>query len=578
MTRRDAGGMVPHAGAATTALAFAAFGILAVTGASAARAQSVTIAVDRTQAIPLAANFSGGNIASPDTPVELTDPAIQGFVRPLQTGVTRWPGGKVDDFFVWETGLIPPPAGSPTSRTRPGVPTPIDILNGVFSPYPSVNFNSEVSNAIVKLQPILAGKGGNRLGDGRDGFSGFASSIGARFVAVINAATDTVPSIERLALTIARRRLPVVAFELVNEPYFLVVPASDGPIALPPGSPPVPGAYTDGGDYLAKMKPYRDAIKRAFQAAGVDPSRAVVAIGAGFAADTSDYNVKWMSDLASYTQAHGAWWDGVVYHFYPPEFKGDDFSTKMTYANDALATGTDPFIASYRAANFSAGKPLFVTEYDVTLDDRTIEGSAYAGVFCAEYIGRMSRYPETATVLLHELFSSSDGVGVPDTAIDGTGDWHQKLTAAGQAGQVLDTTGRIQGLFYTAQILGVSLANAAVNASDTVYGTTVTGATGSVPTRTATLPAVFAQAYRGRDDTLHLLVTNKGKDPKMVQIVVDGRVVTSPLTVDRLAPSAGDPAQSNTASSQPIALKHGTAKGTVTLPGYSATHIAFTAP
>ena len=547
-------------------------------GAVAARAQSVTIAIDRSRSIPLASSFSGGNIASPDTPLELTDPAVQAFVRPLQIGVARWPGGKVDDAFLWETGLIPPPAGSPTAGTRPGVPSPIDILQAVFSPYPDIKFNAEVAQAITKLQPILAGKGGNPLGDRDSGFGSFAGAIGARFVAVVNATTDTVPSIERLATTIARRRLPVVVFELVNEPYFLVVPASDGPIVLPPNAPRVPGAYTDGGDYLAKVKPYRDAIKRGFQAAGMDPARALVAIGAGFAADTSAVNQRWMADLATYTQAHGAWWDGVVFHFYPPEYKGDDFSTKMKYANDALMIGTDPFIAAYRAANFSAGKPLFVTEYDVTLNDRSIEGSVYGGVFCAEYIGRMSRYPETADLLLHELFSSSDGIGVPDTAIDGTGDWHQKLTAAGAAGQVLDTTGHIRGLFYTAQVLGVGIANAAVNASDRAYDTTVTGATGSVPTRSATLPAVFAQAYRGRDGKLHVLATNKGKEPKIAAIVVDGQVLSSPVTVETLAPTSGDPAQSNGASSQPIAVSQSASHGPVTLPGYSATHIAFPAP
>ncbi len=501
--RRD--GSRRRAGAA------AGLALLVCAGAPAARAQSVTVAVDRSSYTPLAPNFSGGNIASPDSPVELTDPAVQAFVRPLQTGIVRWPGGKVDDFFIWETGLIPPPAGSPTSKARSGIPTPIDILKRVFSPYPSLTFGGEVAKAVGTLQPILAGKGGNPLGDQKSGFGGFAGAIGARFVTVVNATTDTVASIELLAFTIAQRRLPVVAFELVNEPYFLVVPTSDGPITLPAGSPRVPGAYTDGRDYLTKMKPYRDAIKRGFQDAGVDTSRAVVTIGGGFAADTSGFNQTWMADLAAYTQAHGAWWDGIVYHFYPPETKSDSFATKMTYANDALATGTDPFIAAYRAANYSAGKPLFVTEYDVTLDDRAIEGSVYAGVFCAEYVGRMSRYPETADVLVHELFTSSDGVGVPDTAIDGTGSWQQKLTAAGQAGQVLDTTGRIHGLFYTAQILGVGLADAAVNDSDRVFGTTVTGATGSVPTRTATLPAVFAQAYRGRDGNLHVLATNKGK-------------------------------------------------------------------
>lgn len=565
------------AGGEARALLLAA-ALAACFGAAPARAQTVTIAVDRSTSFPLAANFSGANIASPDTPIAFGDPAVRAFVKPLLPGALRWPGGTVNDFFVWQTGLIPPPAGSPTSRTRPGTPTPIDILRGVFSPYPTLSFNKEVARATDQLQPLLAGKGGNSIGDRQSGFAGFSAAVGARFVVVVNATTNTVASAEQLAFTVAQRRLPVIGFELVNEPYFLQVPASTGPIVVPPGSPPVPGAYADGGDYLTKVKPYRDAIKRGFVRAGVDPSRALVAIGGGYAADTSSRNTAWMADLAAYTQSHGAWWDAVAYHFYPPESKSDDFDTKMAYANDGLVNGTDPFIASYRAANWSAGKPLLVTEYDVTLNDRAIEGSVYAGIFSAEYVARLSRYPEAAVVELHELFSSADGIGVPATAIDGDGDWHQKLTAAGQAGQVLDTTGRIQGLFYTAQILGVGLADAAVNGSDLVYGTAVTGATGAVPTRTGTTPAVFAQAYHGRDGTLHVLATNKGKDPVIVQLVVDGQAVSSPATVDRLAPTNGSPSQANSATSQPVAIVHGSARGSVTLPGYSAAHIALPSP
>jgi hypothetical protein len=552
--------------------------LLLFAGASGAHAQSVTVAIDRSSFIPLAQNFSGANISSPDTPVEFGDPAVRAFVKPLQSAILRWPGGTVNDFFNWDTGLIPPPMGSPTAKTRPGVATPIDILRGVFAPYPTLTFNKEIVRATEQLQPILAGKGGNPLGDRTKGFAGFATALGARFVVVVDATTNTVEAAERLAFAVAHRGLPVVGFELVNEPYFLQVPAADGPIVLPPGSPRVSGAYADGGDYLTKMKPYRDAIKRAFASAGADPGRAVVMIGGGFAADTSSRNQKWMADLAAYTSAHGAWWDAVAFHFYPPESKGDDFSQKRIYANDGLATGTDPFIAGYRAMNWSAGKPLFITEFDVTLNDRAIEGSVYGGVFTAEYAARMSRYAEAADVMLHELFSSSDGVGVPSTAIDGTGDWHALLTAAGQAGQVLDTTGRIHGLFYTGQILAMGLANAALNASDRVFGTTVSGATGSVATRTATLPAIFAQGYRGRDGSTHVIVTNKDYSAKLLTIVVDGQGVSAPLSVDTLAPTNGDPSQTNTATSQPLAVAHSSVRGAVTIPGYSVTHLVVPAP
>ena len=552
--------------------------LLLVAGASAARAQSVTVAVDRTSFVPLAPHFSGANISSPDTPVEFGDAAVRAFVKPLQPGILRWPGGTVNDVFDWQTGLIPPPEGFATSRGRPGVPTPIDILRDVYAQDPTAPFNKQIARAVSDLQPILAGKGGNPLGDRSSGFAGFATALGAPFVVVVNATTDTVASAERLAFAVAHRRLPVVAFELVNEPYFLQIPGSAGPIVLPAGSPPVSGPYADGGDYLTKMKPYRDALKRGFAAAGLDPARAVVAIGGGYAADGSSRNRTWMADLAAYTQAHGAWWDAVAYHFYPPESDGDDFGQKRAYANDALAIGTDPFIAAYRAANWSAGKRLLVTEFDTTLNDRTIQGSVYGGVFTAEYVARMSRYGEVADVMLHELFSSSDGIGLPRAAIDGTGDWKSELTAAGQSGQTLDTTGRIQGLFYTVQVLALGLADAAVNASDMTYGTTVTGATGTVPTRTATLPAVFAQAYHGRDGSLHVLVTNKGDSPKLLTLAVDGQVVSTPLSVDTLAPTNGDPGQKNTASAQPVAVAHAAVGGPVTIPGYSVTHLVLAAP
>ena len=61
MGERRGGGLLRAAG----------FTIALVLGAATARAQSVTIAVDRSSGIPLAPGFSGANIASPDTPVEL---------------------------------------------------------------------------------------------------------------------------------------------------------------------------------------------------------------------------------------------------------------------------------------------------------------------------------------------------------------------------------------------------------------------------------------------------------------------------------------------------------------------------
>jgi len=261
----------PQHGWATTAarLSFPFWQIVAFTvlfSVSQARAQSITVAIDRSSVTPVTANLSGANVNSSDSPESFVDPAVQAFVRPLQPTILRWPGGTVNDFFDWSTGLIPLPDAAGAGG---GVPTPIDIERFIFQPYPTLSFNKQIQKAADKRQPILLAKGGNPLGDTTSGFAGFTTAVGAKFLVVVNATTNTVEAAERLAFTVAQRRLPVVGFELVNEPFFIMVPTSAGTFTLPLGAPKVPGAYTDGVDYLTKMKPYYEAIKRGYASAGV---------------------------------------------------------------------------------------------------------------------------------------------------------------------------------------------------------------------------------------------------------------------------------------------------------------------
>ena len=136
--------------------------------------------------------------------------------------------------------------------------------------------------------------------------------------------------------------------------------------------------------------------------------------------------------------------------------------------------------------------------------------------------------------------------------------------------------GGLEGPFTTAQILTMGLADAA--ASDRVLGTTVIGATGAVPTRTATLPAVFAQSYRGRHGSTHVLVTAQGKDATLLTVAVDRQAVSAPLSVDTLAPTDGDPGQQDTASTQLVAVAHASVRGALTIPVDSVTHPVAAAP
>ncbi len=534
--------------------------------AGGARAQSVTIAIDGNASAALPAYFSGTNVNSADTPVNFSDPAVVAHVKALTPRMLRWPGGTVDDFFDWRTGLVAPMGST-------GIPSMLDIGTAVFKPYPMIGFDKQVTSAAKYDGPFLEAKGGNPLGTRSSGFGGFATSVGAKFVVVVNTITDTVDSARQLAQAVAQARLPVAGFELGNEPFYVEIPTSKGRITLPPGSPAVPGAFRSGVDYLTRMKPYYDAIKEGYSAGGLSPAKAVVSVAGGYAADTSTWNVQWAKDMETYTLSHGTYWDAVDFHFYPSESKTGNFSDSMTYANDALVTGCDGFMAGYRAANWSNGKPLLVSEFGVAFSDKVMNGSVYGGIVAAEYVARMSTYPETTSVLMHELFNDGSGINVPKT-IAGT-DWKKELTALGQTGGSMDTTPLDSSMYNSAEILGLSMVDAAVNDSTYVYGTKVTGAVDTVPTKAGTMPAVFAQAYQGKDGSIHVLVTNKGPNPKILATVVNGQTFQGSISTETVQPSAGDPSENNTATARPVAVRRGQVTGPVTIQGYSVTHMKF---
>ncbi len=540
--------------------------VLALLAAGQVRAQSVTVTMDTTKPTTVAVGFSGTNINSSDTPLGFADPKVRAFAKALSPKTLRWPGGTVDDFIDWRTGLIPPLGSTP--------PGPLDIEKAVFGPIHGMAFGQQVISQSTGSQPILAAKGGNPLGTMATGFGGFATALEARIEVVVNATSDTAASAQALAFAVASEGLPVSGFELVNEPFYLVVPPGDGAIIVPQGAPAVPGAFTDGSDYLAKMLPYYRAVKAGYLQAGVDPSKAVVAIAGGYEDDTSGWNATWASDLARYVSAHGAYWDAVAFHFYPPKSHGKSFAAAMQYANSALVSGTGTFMEGYRAANWSRGKPLVVTEFGPTFDDQHMNGSVYGGIFTAEYVARMSAYPEVRMVLMHELFNDGDGIGT--SGMIGGQDWKTQMTAVGRSGGTVNTSSMDAGMFYNAQILGLALVDAAVNASDKAYPTSVTGSTGSVQTASGTIPALFAQAYHGRNGTVHVLVTNKDKDPKILSFVLDGTNQTGMKTTETMRATAGDPSESNSSAKSTVALQQGSAIGPLAVQGYSVTHVAFT--
>src|SRR5208282_1612070 len=148
-------------------------------------------------------------------------------------GWVRYPSGSFSDAFNWQTGLM---------------------VASWAAQFQGTNLETLLPEAV----PWVNGKGGGSFVDGANR----ANFLGAKLIVCVNAYTDTPQSAGAMAAFAKANQIPVAVSELANEPYFYT------------------SFFPSGADYVAKVKPYRDAIKAA------DPS-AIVAIFFNDAGDTS---------------------------------------------------------------------------------------------------------------------------------------------------------------------------------------------------------------------------------------------------------------------------------------------------
>ena len=143
----------------------------------------------------------------------------------------------------------------------------------------------------------------------------------------------------RIALS---NHIPVAVWELCNEPYTL---AGSGGLAAG-------DFFLNATDYVAQMKPFRDAIKAA-------DSNAVVAIyfnDAGYAEPNT-----WDNDLKNYSDKY---WDAVVYHHYPAlPTSGVTFADLMALDNWQLASNTTARMTNYLIPDNNPGVTFLISEF-----------------------------------------------------------------------------------------------------------------------------------------------------------------------------------------------------------------------
>jgi hypothetical protein len=482
----------------------------------------MSVSFATTNATPLNPGFAGFCTEMLASAVEYSDTNFQKITATLSPGWLRYPGGALEDAFAWTNGVT---------------------MTNVISEFPPAETN--LLNDTVKLLP---GKGGALFSD----FAAMCANVGgAKIVVCINGFTDTTNSAAAFAEYALTNYIPVAAWELCNEPYVF---SGNGAYDF----------FLNATDYVAQMKPYRDAIKSV-------NSNAVVAIyfeDAGYSEPDT-----WDNDLKNYTDRY---WDAVVYHHYPVlPTNAVPFSDLMALDNWELASNTTARMLNYLIPDNSSNVTFLITEYAPARGDG-MGGqnppctTLYGGIYAAEYALRMSTLPQMSFVGPYQLLNAN--------GINQTNNFFQPVTTAYNEGRSTNTDGLPFGFFLGAQVAGEAVADWALTRSTAVYATTVDTNGPTVPVDTngiSNIPAIYAQAYQGGNGRRYVVLTNKGATNAPVQIIQDGVAVTNQFLetfVTGSDPSATNAPPPNSA----IQIQSQVTNNPVTIPEYSVVRLEWT--
>jgi hypothetical protein len=449
----------------------------------------VIVNFDTTVETPLNPGFSGFN-SNLKNAVEYRDANFQGYLKTLSPGWLRFPAGTESEAFNWRTGEIESSWALLLSK-----------------PY--------TRDANTAALPIVAGKGGSSFSD----FAMMAKSVGgAKIIVSVNVYTDTdYPDPTQSAYDFARyarkHQIPVVVWELANEPYTW----------LPHGNF-LGQFFADATDYANKMKPYRDAIKAA------DPN-AVVAL---YFSEAGHPDTTWDNALANY---YPKYWDAVTYHEYvhpqnltsPPTFdelmaaaNGNLLSRTTRHVTNYLTRRNNPgmiYLLSEVSPSNGKGGPSVGNTCPVGPDCSPLIGTLYGGIYTAEFALRMSTLPQVKYVASFQVLSSG-GIDVTDNHLPDV------LSAYDGHTTINTSSGYNFGFFLSAQAAGEAVANGALRNSIGVYETTATGGPTLTTDTGQSIPAVYAQAYNGGNGKRYVVLTNKSNSTMTARIEQNGVVPT----------------------------------------------------
>jgi hypothetical protein len=426
----------------------------------------VTVNFVTTGATPLNPGFNGFNNNLKNA-VEYYDPNFQQILKTLSPGWLRFPGGTDSEAFDWVSGEI--------------------VTDWVTAL--AVNPDPYQHDINAAAQPIVAGKGGSSFCD----FAKMVDNVGdAKIIVSVNAFTDTPQSAYAFARYALENHIPVAAWELANEPYTW----TKGPAPF----------FTDGTDYASKMKPYWNAIKAA------DPN-AVVAL---YFSEAGHPDAAWDTALSIYKPRY---WDAVTYHEYVYPGSLTSFDDLMAAANGNLFSNTTSHVTDYLMPMNNPGVPYLISEVSPSAGHGgLLLGTLYGGIYSAEFSLRMSTLPQVKYVASFQMLSNA-GIDEVNNNLDFVMNAYENHTTT-------DTSGLDFGFFLSAQAAGEAVAYGALHNSKRVYATTTTGGPTAPTDGDGSIPAVYAQAYEGRDGKRYVVLTNKSASNAVAQIMQDGVVRT----------------------------------------------------
>lgn len=490
-------------------------------------APPVIVSFTTNNVTPLNLGFAGFAEEMLDSGLEYDNTNFQQLVSTLTPGWIRYPSGISDDAFDWRTGL-----------------TCSNWVNVIYT-----NGETSSGNSCSYTIQTLLGKGGAQFTN----FVGMCRNVGgAKIIVVLNCFTDTNPaSAGDFAGFALSNHIPVAVWELCNEPYnFTATNGSD--------------FFTNGTDYCNKMLPYCKAIKAA-------DSNAQVAV---FFANpgTSNGGKFWDNALIGYTNK---FWDLITYHYYPEALTDTNFFDLMAYDNGLLFSNTTSYVTNYLMTN-NPNVNFMITEF------QPVQGSGagttnqnpnlpsmtlYGGIYVSEFILRMSTVPQMKYVGNFQLFNQN--------GINATNNHRTAVTTAASGGYTTNTQGLPFGFYFSAQVSGESVAYGAVNRSTGVYATSVSTNCPTVPMSTNNdffMPAIYAQAYQGGNGKRYVVLTNKGSNSVLVQVMQDGVVLTNQFLETFV--SGGDPIATNGSPQfSPIGINLATVTNIVGIPAYSVVRL-----